>query len=159
MSTIPDKYRNVTKTALIAAAGCGPIGAFSSIADIATISGIWGAYLYNIARIECIVLDKDSAVQICKSALLGMAGYYAGCKTSAKLFNIIPGAGMLIGASIGALTNVLFTYHFALTVCKIFMEQGRALNIARLAENIRCIYRGNGITRDVKDIATIWMHS
>ena len=159
MSTIPEKYRDTTKTALMAAAGCGPLGAFSTIADIATISGIWGAYLYNVARGECIVLDKESAVQICKSALLGMAGYYAGCKTATKFCNFIPGMGTLIGMGVSALTNVLFTYHFALTVCKIFTEQGKSLNLARLADEIRCMYRGNGIARDVKDIAAICMHA
>ena len=159
MSTIPEKYRNATKTALAAAAGAGPIGAFSTIADIASISGIWGVYLYNVARSECVVLDKESAVQICKSALLGMAGYYAGCKTATRLFNIIPGAGTLIGMGVGSLTNVIFTYHFALTVCSIFMERGKTLNIAHLAEDIRCMYRGNGIVRDVKDIAAIWVRA
>ena len=158
MSTIPNAYSSATKTALTAAAACGPIGAFSSVADIGTIAGIWGTYLCNIAYREHVAMDKTTAVQICKSALLGMAGYYAGCKTASRAFELIPGAGTVIGIGLSALTNVLFTYRFALTVCAIFSEQGTSLKLGELAGNIRSLFRRNGLMRDTKYILSIWMH-
>ena len=120
MKKIPAKYISAAKKALIAAAGCGPLGAFSGAADAAAITGIWGALLYTVACGEHVEMDKKAAAQICKSVLLGTAGYYAGCKMATRLFSLIPGAGTLLGMGISALTNILFTYRFALTVCTVF---------------------------------------
>ena len=155
MNTIPMKYTTATKKALIAAAGCGPIGAFSSAADVATITGIWGTYLYTVARGEHVEMNKETAVQICKSVLLGAAGYYAGCKMATRLFNFIPGAGTLLGMGISALTNILFTYRFALTVCTVFSENVEKTKTAQLALEMISAFRGNGTLHDVKEIVLL----
>lgn len=160
MSTrrIPKYYWDATQTALIAAAGLGPIGALFTAADVAAIAGIWGTYLYFIAKEEGYGMDKDSAINICKSALLGMSGYYVGCKTATKFFLLIPGAGWLVAMGISALTNILFTYRFALTVCTMFETRGRqSLEVGELAENIKRMYAGNGIGDDVRQIIAIYM--
>ena len=156
MTTIPEKYTAATKKALIAAAGCGPLSAFSSAADVAAITGIWGTYLYTVARGEHIEMKKETATQICKSVLLGAAGYYAGCKMATRLFNLIPGAGTLLGMGISALTNILFTYRFALTICTVFSGNSAAAKTGQWAVEIVSAFRGNGTLRDVKEIAVLW---
>ena len=156
MNTIPAKYTGATKKALIAAAGCGPLGAFSGVADLAAITGVWGTFLYTIARRENVEMNKETAAQICKSVLLGAAGYYAGCKMASRLFSFIPGAGTLLGMGISALTNILFTYRFALTVCTVFSSDKGKTKTARLAKEILSAFRGNGTIRDVKEIVVLW---
>ena len=157
MSQLPEKYHAITKKALIAAAGCGPLGVFSSAADVASIAGVWGTYLYSAARLERVEMTKESAVQICKTVLLGAAGYYAGCKMATRLFMFIPFAGPFMGMGISSLTNVLFTYRFALTVSAVFSQNGGQTAARRLAEQILAMLRGNGTIQDVKEIAHLWM--
>jgi len=156
-SKIPTRHRWSAQTALIAAAGLGPLGSLSSVADIASIAGIWGAYLYSVSSKEGYHLDKDDAVRICKSALLGLGGYYVGCKTATKIFWLIPGAGWLAAMGISSLTNILFTYRFALTVCTMF-ESKYVLEAGELAENIKHMFAGNGIADDVREIIDIYMN-
>ena len=156
MNTIPAKYTAATKKALIAAAGCGPLITFSSVADVASITGIWGTYLYTVARGERVEMNKETAVQICKSVLLGAAGYYAGCKMATRLFNLVPGAGTLLGMGISALANVLFTYRFALTVCTVFSANKEKTKATQLAMEIISAFRGNGTIHDVKEIVMLW---
>lgn len=153
---IPRKYRSATQKALIAAAGAGPIGAFVTAADIASIAGIWGALLYSVAKEECYVLDKDVAVNVCKSALLGMGGYYAGCKIATKIFLFIPGAGLFAAMGVSAFANVLFTYRFALTLTTMFQSKGDSLELQELVTNIKNMYTGNGLVDDVLQIADIY---
>ena len=155
---IPKRHRESTQTALIAAAGTGPLGSLSTAADVASIAGIWGTYLYSVASSEGYSLDNDSAVKICKSALLGLGGYYVGCKTATKIFWMIPGAGWIVAMGVSSLTNVLFTYRFALTVCKIFKKSGDDLEIGELAENIKHMFTGNGIANDARDIIDIYIN-
>ncbi|MBR3107265.1 MAG: hypothetical protein IKH30_08795 [Clostridia bacterium] len=156
MNTIPMKYTAATKKALIAAAGCGPLSTFSSVADVATITGIWGTYLYTVARGEHVEMNKETAVQICKSVLLGAAGYYAGYKMATRLFSLIPGAGTLLGMGISALTNILFTYRFALTACTVFSANRPGTKAGQWAVEIISAFRGNGTLRDVMEIAVLW---
>ena len=155
---IPGIHRGSAHTALVAAAGLGPLGSLSTVADIASIAGIWGAYLYSVASKEGYHLNKDDAVKICKSALLGMGGYYIGCKTATKIFWMIPGAGWLAAMGISSLTNILFTYRFALTVCAMFKSSYSALEAGELAENIKHMFAGNGIADDVREIIDIYRH-
>lgn len=155
-SRIPDSHRGSAQIALIAAAGVGPLGSLSTVADIASIAGIWGTYLYSVASKEGYHLDKDDAVKICKSALLGLGGYYVGCKVATKVFLIVPGAGWLAAMGISALTNILFTYRFALTVCALFKSSYGALEAGELAENIKNMFKGNGIADDVRQIIDIY---
>ena len=153
---IPRQHRGSAQTALIAAAGTGPIGSVFAAADIAAIAGIWGTYLYSVASKEGYHLTKDDAVKICKSALLGLGGYYVGCKTATKFFLLIPGAGLLAAMGVSALTNILFTYRFALTVCTMFKSRYGAFDAGELAENIKHMFAGNGIADYVREIIDIY---
>ena len=153
---IPACHRGSAQLALIAAAGVGPLGSFSSVADIASIAGIWGTYLYSVASKEGYDLDKDGAVKICKSALLGMGGYYVGCKTATKIFWLVPFAGWLAAMGVSALTNILFTYRFALTVCTMFDSNNASLEVGELTENIKNMFAGNGLADDVREIVDIY---
>lgn len=153
---IPCNHRGKAQIALIAAASLGPIGSISSAADIASIAGIWGTYLYSVASKEGYSIDKDAAVKICKSALLGLGGYYVGCKTATKFFWLIPGAGWVAAMGISSLTNILFTYRFALTVCSMFNSSGEALEIGEISENIKQMFAGNGIADDIREIVDIY---
>ncbi len=158
LKKIPQKHRGATKTALRAIAALGPIGAFSSVADIAAIATVWGSCLYSVAAKENCHLDKDTAVGICKSALLGLSGYYVGCKTATKFFWLIPGAGIFMAMGLSTLTNIIFTYRFVLTLCNIFTEKKNKVNIDNLADNIKAMFKGNGPLNDVKDIVDIFIH-
>lgn len=152
------KFRENAQIALIAAAGVGPLGSLSSVADIASIAGIWGTYLYSVASSEGYHMDSDSAVNICKAALLGMGGYYVGCKTATRMFWLIPGAGWLAAMGVSSIANILFTYRFALTVCTMFETKGKGLAVEELAENIKSMFGGNGILDDVKEIVDIYIN-
>ena len=156
MSNLPSKYSGITKKALIAAAGCGPLGVFSGAADMAAIAGIWGTYLYSAARMEQVEMSKETAVEICKTVLLGAAGYYAGCAMANRVMIFIPGAGILMGMGVSSLANVLFTYRFALTVTLILSRHGASLKGMDLAGEIKSMFRGNGMVSDVKEIALLW---
>ena len=105
---------------------------------------------------ERVEMNKETAAQICKSVLLGVAGYYAGCKMVTRLFNFIPGAGTLLGMGISALTNILFTYRFALTACTVFSANRPGTKAGQWAVEIISAFRGNGTLRDVKEIAVLW---
>ena len=155
---IPYKHRATTQAALIASAGCGPLGAFFGAFDVAAIAGIWGTCLFAIAHDEGRNLNKNTAIDICKAALLGMGGYYAGCKLATKAFLLIPFAGIFTAMGASAVTNILFTYRFALTLCTIFAEQGRSLDFSNLADNIKAMFKGNGLVSDARDIVDIWLH-
>lgn len=153
---IPGRHRGSAQIALIASAGVGPLGSLSSVADVAAIAGIWGTYLYSVSAKEGLCLDRDSAVKICKSALLGMGGYYVGCKTATKIFWAIPLAGWLAAMGVSTVTNILFTYRFALTVCTMFSSNCAALEIGEMADNIKNMFAGNGIADDVRQIVDIY---
>ena len=153
---IPKKHHETTRVALIAAAGLGPLGAFTTVADVAAIAGVWTGCLVSIAYDEGIKLDKDAALKICKSSLLGMGGYYAGCKTATKFFHLIPGAGTLTAMGVSALANILFTYRFVLTLCSIFRNKGKNFDADTLVENIVGMFHGNGILNDAKEIVRIY---
>lgn len=156
MKKILNKYKYNTKVALLASAGCGPLGAFSSVADVAAIATCWGGLMYSMAKDSNFSLDKDAAIDICKSALLGMGGYYIGCKTATKVFLLIPGAGIIAGMGISSVANIIFTYRFALTLSNILESKRGSLDLENLAESIKAMYGGNGMIEDAKEIWDIW---
>ena len=65
-------------------------------------------------------------------------------------------AGTLLGMGISALTNILFTYRFALTICTVFSGNSAAAKTSQWAVEIVSAFRGNGTLRDVKEIAVLW---
>ena len=159
MKQIPYCHRRAAKVALIASAGLGPMGAFSAGEDILAVGGIWSLCLLKIAAEEGCSLDKDTALGICKSAALGVSGYWAGCKLATKMFLFIPGAGIFAAMGASSLANVIFTYRFVLTLCKIFEKNGngRSLNINGIADQVGTMFGGNGLFSDAKDIISIYL--
>ena len=157
LNKIPDMHRSATQKALLAAGAAGPIGAFTTATDVASIAAIWGACLYSVAKKEGYQLDKETATGICKTALLGMSGYYVGCKTATKIFHLIPGAGTIMAMGVSSLTNIIFTYRYVLTLCNIFSEKKTSLKLEHLADNIKSMFRGNGAFKDGKDIIDIYI--
>lgn len=135
---IPYELKDDVKLAIAETGLLGPIGAFSTVADVASIAGWWGYLLVQYCRHYSYSLDEDTAVNICTSALLGMGGYYLGCKTASKLFHLIPGAGTVIAMGMSSLQNVIFTYRFAVALTQIF-GQGR-VNIDRLSDAVLCMF-------------------
>lgn len=73
---IPYALRGDVKLAIFETGALGPIGAFSSTADIAAIAGWWGYLLVQYSKHYGVTLDKEAAKKICSTALLGMGGYY-----------------------------------------------------------------------------------
>lgn len=117
---IPYDLRLDVKLAIAETGFLGPIGAFSSGADVASVAGWWGYLLVQYSKYYGIHLDKETAKKICSTALLGMGGYYLGCKTATKLFHLIPGAGTITAMGISSLQNIIFTYRFAITTVFLF---------------------------------------
>lgn len=154
---IPLQLRWDVKFAIAEAAALGPIGAFSSVADVASIAGFWGYLLVQYARYYGATLDKVLAERICSTALLGMGGYYLGCKTATKLFHLIPGAGSIMAMGISSMTNIIFTYRFAITLTRIFSKG--SVDYATLADSIKYMFAGTatGIL-SVKDIVELYLH-
>ena len=158
MKQIPYRHRNAAKIALTASAALGPVGAFSAGEDILAVGSIWSACLISIAGKEGCTINKDTALGICKSTALGVAGYWAGCKLATKVFLFIPGAGVLAAMGVSSFANVLFTYRFVLTACEIFANNANvgSLNLAELFERTKTMCNGNGFISDVKDIVSIY---
>lgn len=139
---IPAALRPAAKRAILATGALGPIGAFSSTADIASIAGWWGYLLAQYSKYYGYSLDSESAKKICSSALLGMGAYYVGCKAATRLFNLIPMAGPPAAMGISSLTNVVFTYRFAVTLSRIFANG--AVDLDTLAASIKVMFAGTG---------------
>ena len=157
---IPEKHRHKARNALLAAACCGPLGPVTAAGDVAAIAGVWGKCLYNVAKDEGRKMDANTAIGICKSVLLGAAGYYVGCKTATKFFLMIPGAGLFAAMGVSSLTNVIFTYRFILALCSVFAERGKnGLEYETLVHNVISLFKGNGIINDGKDIISILLSS
>ncbi len=158
IKAIPYQHRNATRVALIASAGLGPMGALSAGGDILAVGGIWSACLVSIAAKEGCNMDKDTAIGICKSAALGVSGYYAGCKLATNLFLLIPGAGILAAMGASSVANIIFTYRFVLTLCRVFdkISVNKSLTIDKIADEVKAMFNGNGFVSDVKDIVSIY---
>lgn len=135
----------------------GPIGAFSSIANVANIAGWWGFLSVQYSKYYGIQLDQEAAKKICSTALLGMGGYYLGCKTATKLFHLIPGAGTLTAMGMSALQNIIFTYRFAVTLTRIFREGTASFDT--LSNSIIGMFAGTGAGfLSVKNIWDLYVH-
>ena len=117
---IPQELRETVRNTMRAAGALGPLGAFSTMGDVAAIAGCWGTLLVVFADHYGMKMTKETAVKACSSVLLGIGSYYAGCKLASKLFNMIPFAGTVMGMGISSAANILFTYRFALTLTRMF---------------------------------------
>ena len=154
---IPLQLRWDVKLAIGETAALGPVGSFSSIADIASIAGWWGYLLVRYAQYYGAALDRVSSEKICSSALLGMGGYYFGCKTATKLFHLIPGAGSIVAMGVSSMTNIIFTYRFAITLTRIFSKG--SVDYAALSDSIKCMFAGTAMGfQSVKDIVNLYLH-
>ena len=154
---IPYALRGDVKLAIFETGALGPIGAFSSTADIAAIAGWWGYLLVQYSKHYGVTLDKEAAKKICSTALLGMGGYYLGCKTATKLFHLIPGAGTIAAMGISALQNIIFTYRFAVTLTRIFSKGN--VNYDTLADSIKYMFAGTATGfLSIKDIVDLYLN-
>ncbi|MBQ1257595.1 MAG: hypothetical protein IIX93_10020, partial [Clostridia bacterium] len=100
---------------------------------------------------------KEAAKKICSTAILGMGGYYLGCKTATRLFHMIPGAGTIAAMGMSALQNIIFTYRFAITLTRIFSKGN--VNRDSLVDAIKCMFAGTGIgLMSVRDIASLYFN-
>ena len=154
---IPYALRVDVKLAIAETGLLGTIGAFSSAADVASIAGWWGYLLVQYAKYYGVALDKETAKKICSTALLGMGGYYLGCKTATKLFHFIPGAGTLAAMGISSLQNIIFTYRFAITLTRIFNKGN--VDYDTLADSIKYMFAGVAIgILSIKDIVELYLH-
>lgn len=154
---IPAALRSDVKLAIVETGLLGPIGAFSSVADVASITGWWGFLLVQYSKYYGIQLDLEAAKKVCSTALLGMGGYYLGCKTATKLFHLIPGAGTLAAMGISSLQNVIFTYRFAVTLTRIFREGTASFDT--LSNSIIGMFAGTGAGfLSVKNIWDLYVH-
>ena len=153
---IPKNMREDVKFAILEAGAFGPIGAFSTVADVGAIATVWGYLLFKYTKQYGYKLEKDDAVKICTTALLGLGGYYAGCKMATKLFHIIPGAGTLLAMGISSLANVIFTYRFALALTRIFKSP--KIDMKNLAKTIITVFAGTiNAVQNVIDIVDLFL--
>lgn len=154
---LPAALRSDVKLAIMQTGILGPIGAFSTVADVASIGGWWGFLLVKYARHYGVDMDKETAKKICSTAILGMGGYYIGCKTATRLFHLIPGAGTICAMGISALQNMIFTYRFAITLTRIFAKG--SVDCSTLVDAIKCMFAGTGMgLMSVKDIAALYLN-
>lgn len=153
---IPIELREDVKLAITETGLLGPIGAFSTVADVASIGGWWGYLLVCYAKHYGYKMDKESAKKICVTTLLGMGGYYAGCKAATKFFHLIPGAGTLLAMALSSLANVIFTYRFAVTLTRIFKKG--TVDFDSLADSVKVMFAGtgNGLL-NARDIAELYI--
>jgi len=154
---IPCALRSDVKLAILETGLLGPIGAFSMVADVASIGGWWGYLLVKYSKYYGMEMDKEAAKKICSTAILGMGGYYLGCKTATRLFHMIPGAGTIAAMGMSALQNIIFTYRFAVTLSRIFAKGN--VNVDTLVDAIKCMFAGTGMgLMSVKDIAGLYLN-
>ncbi len=154
---IPCALRSDVKLAILETGLLGPIGAFSTVADVASIGGWWGYLLVKYSKYYGMEMDKEAAKKICSTAILGMGGYYLGCKTATRLFHMIPGAGTIAAMGMSALQNIIFTYRFAVTLSRIFAKGN--VNVNTLVDAIKCMFAGTGMgLMSVKDIAGLYLN-
>ncbi len=154
---IPEGLRADVKLAVFETGVLGPIGAFSTTADIASIAGWWGYLLVQYSRHYGVQLDGETAKKICSTALLGMGGYYLGCKTATKLFHLIPGAGTLAAMGMSSLQNIIFTYRFAVTLTRIFSKG--SVDFDTLADTVKYMFAGTAIGfLTIKNIWDLYVH-
>ena len=154
---IPCALRSDVKLAILETGLLGPIGAFSTVADVASIGGWWGYLLVKYSKYYGMEMDKEAAKKICSTAILGMGGYYLGCKTATRLFHMIPGAGTIAAMGMSALQNIIFTYRFAVTLSRIFAKGN--VNVDTLVDAIKCMFAGTGMgLMSVKDIAGLYLN-
>lgn len=154
---IPCALRSDVKLAILETGLLGPVGAFSTVADVASIGGWWGYLLVKYSKYYGMEMDKEAAKKICSTAILGMGGYYLGCKTATRLFHMIPGAGTIAAMGMSALQNIIFTYRFAVTLSRIFAKGN--VNVNTLVDAIKCMFAGTGMgLMSVKDIAGLYLN-
>ena len=58
----PSELRSDVKLAIVETGLLGPIGAFSTVADVASIAGWWGYLLVKFAKHYGSTLDKEAAL-------------------------------------------------------------------------------------------------
>ena len=129
---------------------------FFTAADVGGLATTWGTCFYALATNRGLDIDKEVAIEIAKSTILGAGAYYVGCKTATKFFNLIPGAGTLVAMGVSSLTNIVFTYRFALSLSEALdLEKSQRKKWENISNRILSTFVGNGAKKDVVDICDI----
>lgn len=110
-NNIPQKYRSIVKTALIAAAAIGPVGLFGGI-DAVAVGGVWATMFYAIRQKASSSFGSDPG-RIAGAVALGIVKYYLGCKMASYACFLIPGVGIFAAMGVSSVCNIYFTYSFA----------------------------------------------
>ena len=137
----------------------GPMGAFSTVADITALAAVWGGLFALMAQNHGMSMNKKTATEICKSILLGVGEHYVGCKVATKFFHMIPVAGTFTAMSISSLANIVFTYRFALSLSTAISADSSYRNSWNgFSDRIITSFSGNSTIEDVKDICDIYFN-
>lgn len=110
-NNIPQKYRSIVKTALIAAAAIGPVGLFGGI-DAVAVGGVWATMFYAIRQKSNSSFGSDPK-RIAGAVAMGIVKYYLGCKLASYACFLIPGVGIFAAMGVSSVCNIYFTYNFA----------------------------------------------
>lgn len=122
MNRIADKYRNIVKKELIAAAGVSPLGLLGGI-DAVGVGTVWATMFIALRNKAGSSIGADPR-RICVGVASGIARYYIACKAATFAFFLVPGVGpfaaVAAGLGISAVCNIYFTYSFAATLIELF---------------------------------------
>lgn len=110
---INEKYRIITRNALVAATAAGPLGAFTGPFDCAAVGTIWTTMVVAMAEKSGREFSTSFISKFIATLGVGVAAYYGGCKAATMLFHMIPGAGTIMAMGVSSFMNALFTYKVA----------------------------------------------
>lgn len=116
---IPEKYKKIISSGVIASLAAGPLGAFSGPFDAGAIAGIWTTMFISIANKSGHMVDSAFAKKFISTIGTGFVGYYGGCKVATWIFHLIPGAGTLAAMGISTVMNGIFTLKFGSAVASL----------------------------------------
>lgn len=159
MKKIMETDKKAVRFWLYESAAYGPAGAFFTAVDVGGLALVWGGLFYTLTSNRGLSIDKNLATEICKSTILGAGAYYVGCKTATKFFHLIPLAGTLAAMGISALTNIVFTYRFALSLSEALeTDESKRNDWKNISNRILSSFVGNGAKSDVADICDIMLN-
>lgn len=110
MTNLPEKYADLIRGSVAAAAGIGVPGAFVPGIDVAAMAGIWTNMIIQIANKAGKPMSRDKAGKFVTAIASGVGGYVGGSLLFTKLLHAIPGVGTGAAIGINALLNGIYTY-------------------------------------------------
>lgn len=151
---IPEKYTEIVKTALIAAAAAGPLGVTGGLADTIAVAGIWTTMFVAIRAKSNRQFGKDPK-RIAGGVASGIVKYYIGCKLATYSCFLIPGAGFLAGMGVSAVCNIYFTYNFASIIIEL-MDTKASYSDDDIVNEIISLIKKLPSLEEIKEIVYIY---